>query len=1275
MARVPATVSPGSVLKVARDFYELRREGIGHIEDTGSGRWTDYNTHDPGITILEAVAYAITELAYRTDFTVADILASASPSAQPDQPYPGQAFYSARTILTVNPTTADDFRRLLIDVDAVRNAWVRCRTCACDAVFFAWCEDGELILSHDPSTRADLDVEPMPVAPRGLYDVLLELEADPDFGDLNDHKVVRRRTWIDADGGLHAVTIEVRFPRWGPDRRDVRRRLADDSSDLQVVASNLTRTKGGATSIDDETLRRRWSDVFYVDLAIQLSDGANIAIDNASVRLFGDGETRKLASVDDLLHELADETPEGFVDAYRGKLAAADRSITTAKVVLESHRNLDEDYCHVDLVEIDEIAACADVEVEPGVDIELVQAKIWFEIEQYLDPPIAFYALSELVAQGEPIEAIFNGPELTNGFLTASGLTETELRPQLRVSDILDRLMDIDGVITVDNLQLTAYDAEGNAIMGAADPTWVDGTPVFDPGRISASWLLFLQPSHRPRLHRRLSRFLFTSNGLPFVPRLDEAEETLIQLQGEAARPKIRAAELDLSWPMGRSRTMESYYPVQYSFPLVYGIGPHGLPTTATALRRAQAKQLKAYLMVFEQLLRNAYAQVARAGELFSLDSGVDHTYFSSLFTESDIKGYSELISGLDAKKLGELVESETEFLERRNRFLDHVMARFGEQFDEYAGLLTDLEGQRAARKDLIDDKIGFLFAVPEVSHDRGKAFDRTTSPCDPENRSGLQRRVNLLLGLPDLAFDYEAHGVPGVPGAGYAHALTVAKRGESMLIFMPPAAVGNALEALLAARGLDAPGREWSIVSGDGQLCLTTVEATGERTEPLLGRAADLQARALGHALVQAKRDILTSSTLGDRYQVASDGNGYSVTVVDAAQNQIGKSARLPTRRAADAFVDRMTTWSAHERAIVVEHLLLRPKFPGDALYPACSDGPCCACGDGDPYSFRMTYVMPGWTRPFDTNLSMRGFADRTIQEQTPSHLLVKICWVGNDGFVPDVCNPVVDALAGVLQEKARTSAGDELTLEEACECGVAIYHAYSEAFSAWYGEKTLEDHQPDALRQTLEAMFDSDVDLSNIQCAAVIDDSVQAELHVLLVDHFVDVTLHGYQFERFEEAWCQWVDADAAFDWTEERLQDTVIAILENGLRDEGVSWDALCTCAATILAEFGTQFRSWIDDNVAAGAPLDKFTAFAPSTVTLCDGLTFKPGVADAITKLLRDRYVGYTEVSYRLGKLLHHLSELRNTYPGATLHDCDEGSDVNPVRLGQTALGSN
>ena len=86
MSEQPTTISKQPALKPAEDFYRLRREGIGFVEQMGSHLWTDYNTHDPGITILEALCYAITDLAYRTGWDIQDLLAPATPSTDPDRP-------------------------------------------------------------------------------------------------------------------------------------------------------------------------------------------------------------------------------------------------------------------------------------------------------------------------------------------------------------------------------------------------------------------------------------------------------------------------------------------------------------------------------------------------------------------------------------------------------------------------------------------------------------------------------------------------------------------------------------------------------------------------------------------------------------------------------------------------------------------------------------------------------------------------------------------------------------------------------------------------------------------------------------------------------------------------------------------------------------------------------------------------------------------------------------------------------------------------------------
>src|SRR5262249_29214535 len=112
MSPIATTLPKNSALEPAQDFYRLRRDGITFIKQMGSSRWTDYNVHDPGITTLEALCYAITDLAYRAGWNIEDILSPAIVPSDPLQPYPNQAFFTARRILTVNPTTSDDFRRL-----------------------------------------------------------------------------------------------------------------------------------------------------------------------------------------------------------------------------------------------------------------------------------------------------------------------------------------------------------------------------------------------------------------------------------------------------------------------------------------------------------------------------------------------------------------------------------------------------------------------------------------------------------------------------------------------------------------------------------------------------------------------------------------------------------------------------------------------------------------------------------------------------------------------------------------------------------------------------------------------------------------------------------------------------------------------------------------------------------------------------------------------------------------------------------------------------------
>ena len=98
------------------DYEGLRKEAMGHIEALASDLWTDYNTHDPGITIMEILCFALTELGLRANLPVNDLIAELLNKEQ-------AGFYQSHEILTNKPVTIDDYRKLLIDIDGVKNAW------------------------------------------------------------------------------------------------------------------------------------------------------------------------------------------------------------------------------------------------------------------------------------------------------------------------------------------------------------------------------------------------------------------------------------------------------------------------------------------------------------------------------------------------------------------------------------------------------------------------------------------------------------------------------------------------------------------------------------------------------------------------------------------------------------------------------------------------------------------------------------------------------------------------------------------------------------------------------------------------------------------------------------------------------------------------------------------------------------------------------------------------------------------------------------------------
>lgn len=127
------------------NFQVLRDIGIERLQELSTDLWTDYNLHDPGVTILEVLCYAITDLGYRNNFDIQDLLAL-NPQDSTSQE---NNFFTPDEVLTCNPVTDLDLRKRIIDIPGVRNVQFEKVGVPNDAT-------DEIAIPYEPALSVDL---------------------------------------------------------------------------------------------------------------------------------------------------------------------------------------------------------------------------------------------------------------------------------------------------------------------------------------------------------------------------------------------------------------------------------------------------------------------------------------------------------------------------------------------------------------------------------------------------------------------------------------------------------------------------------------------------------------------------------------------------------------------------------------------------------------------------------------------------------------------------------------------------------------------------------------------------------------------------------------------------------------------------------------------------------------------------------------------------------------------------------------------------------------
>lgn len=731
------------------DFETLRKEGIRYIQELAGNLWTDYNLHDPGVTVLETLCYALTDLGYRSHHSMPDLLISDPSLAQPLQ-------YTAAEILPVNPVTFSDLRKLLIDHEVLRNAWVQQVT-----------NSG---------------------SPNGLYAVTIQfsklwdaLEKKSSFvpsgrtKDLNDNMIPWSAS-LDYEGTNLNIILEIAFPYW------------DEVDPLWNTALNIT----NVDAADPQQLfyNNQYPSLDYSSLlSIFLDANGSASIEDMPVTVEvtakdfdlhdyqdEDGEYDEdfVSAVADKVLEVLSQIPDystdeisALVRAFNQKMIFTHLQADDISRYLARYRTIGQDLYQLQAMREQPIAVMADVALDFNADPNNIWAELMLAINQYLTPEIPFYTLAQMMEDGFSTDEIFEGPLLQHGFIKDEDLDEPLHVDNdgsslvIYTSDIIEVMMRVEGVVGVSNLSIQNF---------------IKNEPVIPQG--TTNCLSLTQTDvYKPVVSISKSVLHFTKENYSVDVTIQQAIDIYLGKQEANQVVKVKRV-YDLPLPEGEDQSIESYSSIQKEFPAVYGIGTDTLSETAAPDRKAKVKQLQAYLFFFDQLLANYLAQLAHLGSLLSANPTVSRTcYYQTLY---DIPGAQDLLKAYKdgnasweefmadpqnnyVQTLAEGTQTDESFLLQRNQFLDHLMARFAERFTDYTVFMFDKETNNS---NLIRDKSNFLLNYPNISGNRAKGYnyldqivinnEEENSPIlipnvwNTNNVSGFQQRIGALLGIID---------------------------------------------------------------------------------------------------------------------------------------------------------------------------------------------------------------------------------------------------------------------------------------------------------------------------------------------------------------------------------------------------------------------------------------------------------------------------------------------------------------------------------------------
>ncbi len=702
----PITISKAPPPVDSMNYSLLVETAMDYIRQWAGDTWTDHNVHDPGITTLELLCYAITELGFKGQLDIKQLLDAAVPLED-------MAIYLPEKALVSKAITTTDFQKLLIGSAIAQGVEVK-------------------YAQLQPLNNSTVG---------GLYSVLLE------WGDSDLNSNIVTKT-IATPGNTYDVEFAFSY-------RDEPPVLAWSSTSTTYTVTNVTGGDPILISFEEGEINDYFSNIkvqfdsTQTELTVVIRLGEQPTLD--------DRANLEAAIVQNL--KLNNTSPDSSVEDYRLKIKQIFSNIDSVRSFLTNNRNLCEDFDQFSTFQTQEIALQASIALSADADVQQTIIDIFSSIDLFIDPIMKFLSLQDLQAMGLSPDEIYDGVLLNNGFLINTNNPDRNI---LYASDLM-RLMLEDGtgqrntsVIAIENFSMSSYIGNRLTADNVIECLQLLTDQQYQP-KLSLLKTQFTFFRNGVEVKYDINKIIAA------------VESNRTALNTVVVPALIPAGNINSpnNWTPA---TIANYYSLQFNFPLIYALYsdiPQNATAERIAQQRQLSAYLLFFEQILANHLAQL-SKTSAFFSILPEDNKT--YFYQPLYNNPQIQNllksydpstvdWNDFINDPNngyITRLEILSESPDEMLRRKNNILDHLLGRFEEELLTLGFLENNLNLLNANTSDeivnrnlatssyLLRCKSVFLADVCSSSAERAMGLRKSSVTT----LSGLEKRLFLKLGI-----------------------------------------------------------------------------------------------------------------------------------------------------------------------------------------------------------------------------------------------------------------------------------------------------------------------------------------------------------------------------------------------------------------------------------------------------------------------------------------------------------------------------------------------